>query len=518
TRLAFTCEAPTQEADEPSWAEDKKKDAPERAEPVSDPNPTILQADELTALCSFMTSSVEETSPRALVARALSLIHRQTWATLVGFLSLDAEQPLPQMVVPDQADVDASLSRQLTQAVQKSGRLVWLAVRPLDEDQSESLASLTDAVCVPLRASDTELGALHVYKDKRTFTEREVLFIEVLAGFLAKSLYVLRGHRNLVAENVRLRGRSKPHVEGMVGNSPALGQVRQQVEKVGPLDCTVLITGESGVGKELVALEMHRKSKRSDGPLVIVHCGAISPNLLESELFGHVKGAFTGADRNKPGYFQQADYGTLFLDEIGEMSPECQVKLLRVLERKPIRPVGGTEDVHVDVRIVAATHRDLDKMVREEKFRHDLFYRLEVPINVPPLRERMDDIPALAEHFLVLLGREYRKSLKLTASALSRLKSYSWPGNIRQLRAVLGAAAAMTDDGLIDAEDLRLPAAPADQDSDSSLKLERIEARAIREALRRCGGAIGTAADVLGIHRDTLTAKMKKYDISKSGE
>src|SRR5262245_51820297 len=245
TRLAFTCEAPTQEADEPSWAEDKKKDAPERAEPVSDPNPTILQADELTALCSFMTSSVEETSPRALVARALSLIHRQTWATLVGFLSLDAEQPLPQMVVPDQADVDASLSRQLTQAVQKSGRLVWLAVRPLDEDQSESLASLTDAVCVPLRASDTELGALHVYKDKRTFTEREVLFIEVLAGFLAKSLYVLRGHRNLVAENVRLRGRSKPHVEGMVGNSPALGQVRQQVEKVGPLDCTVLITGES---------------------------------------------------------------------------------------------------------------------------------------------------------------------------------------------------------------------------------------------------------------------------------
>ena len=149
-------------------------------------------------------------------------------------------------------------------------------------------------------------------------------------------------------------------------------------------------------------------------------------------MFGHVKGAFTGADRDKLGYFQQADYGTLFLDEIGEMSPECQVKLLRVLEGKPFRPVGGSVEVQVDVRIIAATHRDLEKMVREDKFRHDLFYRLEMPLHMPPLRERLEDIEALADHFLTHLGREYRKDLRLTRTALARLKSYAWPGNIRQ--------------------------------------------------------------------------------------
>jgi two-component system, NtrC family, response regulator HydG len=507
-----------QEPDEPSWVNGTPHCSAgmETDEAPMDSGRTILEVDELTALCTFMAESVEETAPRALVAKALELAHRQTCATVTGYLSLDPENPLPRMVLPEKSNVDRRLSRQLTQAVEETGHLVWLAQRPPEADQSESLAALHDAVCVPLRAGDTSLGALHVYKSHRPFFEREVRFIEVLAAYLARSLVVLRGRNNLVAENVRLRGRAKATSENMVGASSALDRLRQSIEKVGPLGCSVLITGESGVGKELVAQALHKKSLRADGPMVTVHCGAISPNLLESELFGHVKGAFTGADREKQGYFQQADYGTLFLDEIGEMSPECQVKLLRIIEGKPFRPVGGTQDVQVDVRIIAATHRDLEKMVSEEKFRLDLFYRLEVPLHVPPLRERLEDVVPLAEHFLKHLSKEYRRDLCLTKEATARLKAYSWPGNIRQLRAVLAAAAAMTDDGTIDAEDLRLPVTA--QASAKDLNLEQMEARAIREALRRCGGAIGTAAELLGVHRDTLSTKMKKFDIKKSGD
>ncbi len=524
TRLVFTCPPETDEFDSSAWAAKSQANGngthpspPPTPLPVDpDPCDTLLQADELSALCAFMAASVEETSQRALVERALALVHSQTWASLTGFLSLDPEEPLPQIVVPDQADVDVRLSKQLTRAVQKQGQLVWLAHRPPDDEHSDSLASFHDAVCVPLKASGAALGALHVYKNCRRFTEREVRFIEVLAGYLAKSLFVLQSRRSLAAENVRLRRKAQAPTEEMVGASPALEVVRQQIAKVGPHDCTVLVTGESGVGKELVALELHQKSRRRDGPLVIVNCGAISPTLLEAELFGHEKGAFTGAERYRPGFFQQADYGTLFLDEIGEMTPECQVKMLRVIEGKPFRPVGGEKEVRVDVRIIAATHRDLEKMVREGKFRHDLYYRLGVPIHVPPLRERPDDIAALADHFLEQLSGEYRRELELTPAALARLRSYPWPGNVRQLRAVLEVAAAMAEGAAIDADDLRLNSpAPAEDDT---LNLDRVEAKAIREALKRAGGVIGVAADILGVHRDTLSTKMKKYDIRKNGE
>jgi Nif-specific regulatory protein len=419
-------------------------------------------------------------------------------------------------VIPEKADVDVRLSRQLTQAVQRQGQLVWLASRPPDEEPSQSLASFQDAVCAPLKAAGSTFGALHVYKANRNFTFRQVRFIEVLAAFLAKSLHVLRGRRTLVAENVRLRGKTKAPQETMIGTSPALEQVRQQIERLAPLDCTVLVTGESGVGKEPVALALHRNSQRRDGPMVIVNCGAIAPSLLEAELFGHAKGAFTGAVADRPGFFQQADEGTLFLDEIGDMPLECQVKLLRVIEGDPVRPVGSTEGVRVDVRIIAATHRDLEKMVREGKFRHDLYYRLGVPIAVPPLRERPDDVAALAEHFLAQFSADYRRELRLTPAAQARLKTYPWPGNVRQLRAVLEVAAAMSDGPAIDASDLRLNG-PATPGNDDELNLERLEMRTIREALRRHGG-ISAAADALGIHRDTLSAKMKKYGIPKSGD
>jgi two-component system response regulator HydG len=519
TRLLFTVE--------PSGAEvfDAGEHAKETVPPGltgfdsgADTSQTLLQADALTALCGFMESSVEEASPRALVARALAVVHAHTGATLTGFLSLDSLHPLPRMVLPEKGNIDAHLSRQLTQLVQKRGRSVWLGAG-VEGLESESLASFQDAVCVPLRAEGAALGALHVYKMGRAFGEREVRFCEVLGGYLAKSLHVLRTRRSLAAENYRLRVHSPGANDELIGEGPAMKQVRQHITRVAPHSVSVLIRGESGVGKELVALSLHRHSPRCDGPLITVNCGAISPSLLEAELFGHVKGAFTGADRDRPGYFQQADEGTLFLDEIGELSPECQVKLLRVIEGKGFRPVGGSKDVVADVRIIAATHRNLEAMVRTGKFRQDLSFRLGIPIAVPALRERREDIPALVDYFLAQLSREYRRLMTVTPAALARLRGYHWPGNVRQLRAVLENAVALSDSATLDAADLNLPDdGPSRLPSPPGLNLEDLEAWAIRLALESTSGNVSAAAEVLGIHRDTLANKLKKYQIPRNRE
>jgi two-component system, NtrC family, response regulator HydG len=519
TRLLFTQDPPEEEL--PRQGEDVVEEVPDLlagAEMEGDSIQTLLQADALTALCGFMEASVEEASPRALVARALSVVHAHTGATLTGFLSLDLQHPLPRMVLPEKGNIDAHLSRQLTQLVKERGRSVWLGagVEGLD---SESLASFQDAVCVPLRAEGTALGALHVYKTGRPLREREVRFCEVLGGYLAKSLHVVRARRSLAAENYRLRVHSPAANDELIGDSGAMKQVRQHIARVAPHSVSVLIRGESGVGKELVALSLHRNSQRCDGPLVTVNCGAISPSLLEAELFGHVKGAFTGADRDRTGYFQQADEGTLFLDEIGELSPECQVKLLRVIEGKGFRPVGGSKDVVADVRIIAATHRNLEAMVRSGKFRQDLSFRLGIPIAVPALRERAEDIPALVDYFLTQLSREYRRLMNVTPAALERLRGYHWPGNVRQLRAVLENAVALSDGTTLDAADLQLPDdGPSRLPAPPGLHLEELEAWAIRLALESTSGNVSAAAEILGIHRDTLANKLKKYQIPRNRE
>jgi Nif-specific regulatory protein len=238
----------------------------------------------------------------------------------------------------------------------------------------------------------------------------------------------------------------------------------------------------------------------------------------EAELFGHCKGAFTGADRDHPGFFQQADMGTLFLDEIGELSEECQAKLLRVLDSGCFRPVGAKGEQKADVRILAATNRDLKRECTEGRFRKDLFFRLGVEIRVPPLRQRCEDIPALVEHFLSRLAVEYRRNVRLTDDALRRLKEYHWPGNVRQLRSVLEHAVAMCDGSTVDADELHLAAdGPVSTPDGLTLNLEELEAWAIRQALRRTGGTLAQAARLLGIHRDTLRLKMKDKGIDKNG-
>jgi Nif-specific regulatory protein len=481
-----------------------------------DPTAPTLHADELSALCGFMSSSVEESDPMALIRRALNTIFSHTKATATGFLSFDAEDPLPKIVVPETARVNVRLSRHLTQRAQEEGKAIWLqaGLRP-DQATSESLLGFTDAMCFPLRAERGVMGAVHVYKTDQCFSRRDLHFCEVLTGHMAECLRSLRLRRTLEAENTRLR-RHVTVSDQIIGDSKAMEQLRQRITRAAPQPFTVLILGESGSGKELVAQALHRQSPRHDGPLVVLNCAAIAPTLIEAELFGYRKGAFTGADRDHPGLFQQADEGTLFLDEIGDLPQDCQAKLLRVIEGKGFRPVGATEEVKVDVRTIAATHRDLAMEVRDGRFREDLHFRLRViPIQVPPLREHAEDIPGLVDFFLGKLAVECRRQVKLTEGALRRLQGYSWPGNVRQLRSVLECAVALSDHDTLDVADLLLPA-DASGHQPPSLMLDDLETWAIRQALQRTGGNITQAAKLLGVVRDTLASKIKKKGIDRA--
>jgi two-component system response regulator PilR (NtrC family) len=300
--------------------------------------------------------------------------------------------------------------------------------------------------------------------------------------------------------------------------------VFQVVRSVAPTNSTVLISGESGTGKELVAKAIHALSPRRDAPFVSVNCGALPESLLESELFGHVKGAFTDAHQNKKGLFEAAHRGSLFLDEVGETSPAMQVKLLRALQDRRIRRVGGTEEVEVDVRLVAATNRPLETLVKERRFREDLYYRLNViPLRIPPLRERRDDIPLLAEHFLARFSREIGKDISaISVPVLERLKAHAWPGNVRELENVIERAVALepTSTLLLDRlpETLQGPGAastaseiPSGFDLDEHLR--SLEEGYVRRALEQSRGDRAAAADLLGIKPRSLRYLIRKHDL-----
>jgi Nif-specific regulatory protein len=513
TSLRFSLEEGTDDVGMTHDLHDRARD--EEAPPsISELDQTVLRKDELTALCHFMAASVRESDPRALIQLALEIIHSQTGASVTGFLSLDPDEPLPKTILPQLARVDIHLSRQLTQLVQNEGRAVWLGSQPTPAISSESLMAFTDAICVPLHTGETPLGAVHVYQTGQSFTERENHFCQVLVGHLANCLQLLRVHRTLKAENSRLRIHSAVG-DQLIGKSPAMEKLRQRIARLAAHPSTILILGESGSGKELVAQALHYQSPRRDGPLVGVNCAAIAPTLLESELFGHCKGAFSGALHDHPGLFEQADEGTLFLDEVGELSLECQAKLLRVIEGKGFRPVGGTTEIQVNVRTIAATHRDLESVVQAGRFRADLFFRLQgLQIRVPPLREHSEDMSDLVDYFLKILAVEWGRQVRLSPAALARLKEYSWPGNVRQLRSVLENAVALSESDTVEPADLLLSSGPNPQEP-TSLNLEELESWAVRQALHRTGGNISQAARVLGVVRDTLASKMKKYGIKR---
>jgi two-component system, NtrC family, response regulator HydG len=480
------------------------------------------KVDELTALTRFMTAAVDMRDAHELIRHALRAIVNQTTAKVAGYLNLDPNDPTPKFILPEAAAVDATLSRRLTERVRIERKTVWLFSDPAKTDATrpptESLFAYQDALCLPLAARGDLYAAVHVYRTGSSFADRDVRFIEAVSGYLGKALELHRYRRKLEAENNRLRA-AVPTADELIGDSNAMMGLRQQIAKAAPLPFTVLIHGESGSGKELVAQALHRQSNRGAGPLVVVNCAAIAPTLLEAELFGYRKGAFSGADRDHPGLFEQADEGTLFLDEVGELSLECQAKLLRVIEGKPFRPVGGTKDVKVDVRVVAATHRDLDKEVKAGKFRQDLLFRLKViPLKVPPLREHVEDVVELAGFFLDRLSVQCRKVFHLKPAAIRKLQAYAWPGNVRQLRAVLESAAVMAESDTIDAGDLAITAVselapPPSSEMPSSLSIDDLETWAIRKALKQTHGNVSRASQILGMSRDTLHTKLKKKGI-----
>ena len=334
--------------------------------------------------------------------------------------------------------------------------------------------------------------------------------------------------RSLKQENRALkreiRRRDDSRARRPVGKNRAFLEVLRLAETVAPTDSTVLITGESGTGKEILARYIHSLSEREDGPFVSINCGALPESLLESELFGHVKGSFTGAVRDKEGLLVAACGGTLFLDEVGEMSPALQVKMLRALQEREVVPVGATEPIAIDVRIIAATNRDLEHEVRRGAFRSDLYYRLNViALHLPPLRERPGDIPLLAEHFLKgLAERNGGEPLRLSEAAMERLQRYDWPGNVRELENALERAAVLTRGREIDVDALPArivepppPALVADRPPVNPT-LDLIERAYILWVLQAEGGNKARAAEVLGIDPSTLYRKLNRYGIGES--
>lgn len=327
--------------------------------------------------------------------------------------------------------------------------------------------------------------------------------------------------RDMESENRRLREQldARFGLEQLIGRSAPMQEVFDAIRQVGPSRATVLVTGESGTGKELVARAIHQLSPRVHGPFIPLHCAALSPTLLESELFGHEKGAFTGAVERRRGRFELADGGSLFLDEVGEIPAAIQVKILRVLEERKFERVGGQETVEVDVRLVAATNRDLKKMVDEGTFREDLYYRLNVvTIHLPPLRERPDDIPLLVQHFLKEIAAENGKTIAgLTPEAMGALAAYAWPGNVRELRNVIERMVVMARGDTLTVRDL--PAALRDESRPRGglpagpISLDEAEKQLILRALKACDDNRTAAARQLGISRRTLHRKLKEYGL-----
>lgn len=450
------------------------------------------------------------------------------------------------LVVDDEAALRDSLRRALRSqghAVEEcadvAGALARLAEAPLPEalitdirlGERSGLELIAEARArwpeLPILAitayGSVEVAVEAMRRGAQDFLEKPFR-IELLAARLERLLEParLRGQLDrLSRENECLRGELECAVDDdeLVGGSPALQRLRERLERVAPSGASVLIRGESGTGKELVARRLHRLSGRVARPFVAFNCSAVADTLAESELFGHERGAFTGADRRRLGRFELADGGSLFLDEVGDLSPTVQVKLLRVLQERSFERLGGSVSLHVDVRVIAATNRDLESALREGRFRDDLYYRLNVvTLELPPLRARPEDVRALARVFLTRYGSSQRP-LSVTPEALQALERYAWPGNVRQLENVIQRGALLSSDGVIRPEDIELELATADAEptavvgQDLRATLARVERDLVERALRASGGNLSAAARALGIERNLLRYKLRKHGL-----
>jgi DNA-binding NtrC family response regulator len=377
-----------------------------------------------------------------------------------------------------------------------------------NESERPQILMMTAHATVESAIEAMKLGALDYLQKPFEIDELLVVMRRALEHQRLRSEY-----RYLVSE----RDERFDHY-GIIGRSKAMEEVIRRAEMVASTKSTVLITGETGTGKELVARAIHDRSSQRDMPLIKVNCAAIPETLLESELFGHVRGAFTGATTNKKGKFALADGGTIFLDEIGTMNPTLQAKLLRVLQEREIEPLGSERTEKIDLRVIAATNRDLRQMVADGKFQEDLFYRLNViPIEIPPLRERRDDIPALVEHFVAKHAQRIgRRIEKIDDGVLTGLQQYDWPGNVRELENTIERAVVLSQGPLITVKSVSVLGAVAPQASGlPSLKLrqniEWVERETIRRALESSGGVKKDAAELMGISQRALSYYLAKY-------
>jgi transcriptional regulator with GAF, ATPase, and Fis domain len=391
----------------------------------------------------------------------------------------------------------------------------------------ESLSDLgvTSVICAPVAASDRIVGLIHLYctDPHKALDGEDLEFAVAVAKQLGNAINQLARQESLTAENRSLRDQLRVESE-LVGESPAIRNVESQIGRVAGTTATVLIRGESGSGKELVARAIHYSSRRKEGPFVCLNCAALTETLLESELFGHEKGSFTGATEKKVGKFESADRGSIFLDEIGEMNVGTQAKFLRALEGHPFERVGGSQPIKVDVRVVAATNQPLEEAVRNGTFRKDLFFRLQVvEIRVPALRERLSDVAILTDHFLKRFVRETGRKIRgFTPAAIKKMETYHWPGNVRELRNVVERAVALSNGPLLDTADVWLSsldaesiAAEAPTATYQPLSLEDLEKGHILRTLQFTEWNKSKAAEILHIERSTLDRKIKLYELKR---
>ncbi|HXD88977.1 MAG TPA: sigma 54-interacting transcriptional regulator [Urbifossiella sp.] len=510
---------------------------PAGATPVAEPvkfDTRIAPSQAISVLYRLALDMADAANPVELGELAVDAIFRASPAEVCAVLALKDGREFEPVVYRHRGpghETYHKVSNFVSHEVSSSKQAVLAENVALERHlkDRDSIAELKVAslICAPILFEDQVLGLLHLYRTSlhASLNPDDLEFTLAVARQLGAVWHRLRKQATLSVEVKSLRAQLKLESD-LVGASTALGSVESQVRLVAETKATVLVRGESGVGKELVARAIHDSSPRREQPFICLNCAALTETLLESELFGHEKGAFTGATERMIGKFEAADTGTIFLDEIGEMALSTQAKFLRVLEGHPFERVGGNTPIKVDVRVVAATNRLLEDAVRAGLFRRDLFFRLQVvQIDVPPLRDRLDDVPLIAEHFLKRFVRETGRKIRgFSEEALQKLAGYHWPGNVRELRNVVERAVALGAHPMLEASDIWLSqidlAMPAAPDGSHTVpykreSLEEVEKRHILETLRHTDWNKSQAAAILGIERSTLDRKIKGYGLAK---
>ncbi len=511
-------------------------------------DPSHSQVKELSALSEISTAISASLNLEKVITNILDILHEQLGMERGTITLLDPETNELSIEVASGLDLEEikrgryKIGEGITGKVVAAGEAIVVpnvGKEPLflNRTQSRDLTRSNVAfLCVPIKLQDKTIGALSVdrlFQEDISFDE-DVRVLTIISSMIAQAVrihqLVEKEKESLTTENLRLKSelKKKFHPVNIIGESKRMTDVYSSINLVSSTKATVLIRGESGTGKELVARAVHYHSERADKPFIKVSCAALPETLLESELFGYEKGAFTGANTMKRGRFELAHTGTLFLDEIGDIPLSTQVKLLRVLQEKEFERVGGVETIRIDIRLIAATNKDLEREVQEGRFREDLYYRLNVvPIFIPALRERKEDLPFLIQHFLEKANRENNKQVKrISDEAWEYIMNYSWPGNVREVENAVERAVIMCQDEVIGKEhfpiDLRANIKPIHAFYSNPLNssetmpktVETLERQMIAEALQKTGGNKRKAAQILGLTERILGYKVKQYNLS----